>query len=417
MGFIKAAIDSVGGTLADQWQDFYTVPQDITPTSAFFPAVKLEQNNGRGANTKGSSNVISNGSRIVVPEGYGLITLDSGRATGLVAEPGAFTFYSDAQDAKSVFAGDGILSSTLKTSWQRFKFGGVPSSQQAAFFVALKELPNNRFGTQSEIYWDDAYIGAQVGALARGSYTVRITDPVLFLRSFVAASFLNPGGGYFDFTDESNPASAQLFNEVVSSLASSFSRYSNDPSSAGSNRIARLQSDSSGLARAMSTTLEEEYHWRTGRGITIERVNIQAIEYDADTKQILSDVKKADALSGHRGNSFLQQSLARGVQGAGENGGGAGLVGFGMGVPMAGASLAGIPQQNNVTPAAAGIGYGLPSQTQQPHEPVQPAHSVPVQKNQPVSPVEKLKEMKELLDLGIVSPEEFAQVKKDLLGF
>lgn len=40
----------------------------------------------------------------------------------------------------------------------KFKFGGQPGSQQLAFYVNLKEIPNNKFGTQSEIYWDDAFL-------------------------------------------------------------------------------------------------------------------------------------------------------------------------------------------------------------------------------------------------------------------
>ena len=33
---------------------------------------------------------------------------------------------------------------------------------------------------------------------------------------------------------------------------------------------------------------------------------------------MLKDVKRADALAGARGNSFMQQSVARGLQAAGE---------------------------------------------------------------------------------------------------
>lgn len=386
MGFIKAFAGSVGGTLADQWLDFLTVPQGLPATAALFPAVSSGQNAGRGSNTKSSTNIITNGSKIVVPEGYGLITLENGKVTGLVTEPGGFIFNSADQNSKSVFAGNGILSSTLETSWQRFKFGGQPGNQQIAYFVSLKELPNNRFGTQSEIYWDDSYLGAQVGAVARGSYTLKITDPILFVKSFVPATYLSGGGMVFDFTDFENPASEQLFNEVVSSLSAAFSRYTNDAERG--NRITKLQSDSIGFAKALSETVENDYQWKTGRGLVIERVAIQAIEYDEDTRALLSDVKKADALRGDRGNSFLQQSIARGVQGAGENGGGAGLVGLGMAVPMA-AGVAGAFQQ--------------PSQPQQAAAPTE-------------DPVAKLKQMKELLDAGIVTEEEFAQAKKKLLG-
>ena len=47
-------------------------------------------NTGRGSNTAGSAGVISNGSRIVVPEGYGLVLMQEGGITGFVAEPGAY---------------------------------------------------------------------------------------------------------------------------------------------------------------------------------------------------------------------------------------------------------------------------------------------------------------------------------------
>ncbi len=44
MGLIKAAIGAIGGTLADQWKDFLTVPANIEPTAALFPAVRAGTN-------------------------------------------------------------------------------------------------------------------------------------------------------------------------------------------------------------------------------------------------------------------------------------------------------------------------------------------------------------------------------------
>ncbi len=169
MAFIKAFSGALGGTLADQWKDFLVPPPSLAPTAAVFPAVTQGQNAGRGSNTKGSENIITNGSQIVVPEGYALVTFQEGELTGLIAEPGGYTYTSDDQNSKSIFAGDGLVSPLVKTSFERFKFGGEPASQQLAFYVNLKEIPNNRFGTQSEIYWDDAYLGAQVGAITAGA--------------------------------------------------------------------------------------------------------------------------------------------------------------------------------------------------------------------------------------------------------
>lgn len=129
MGLIQAAIGAIGGTLADQWKDFYTVPEGLSPTAAMFPAVPRGQNAGRGSNTKGSDGVISNGSRIIVPEGYGLVLMEQGAITGFAAVAGAYEWNSESPDSQSIFAGDGIVSPLIKTSWERFKFGGRPGTQ------------------------------------------------------------------------------------------------------------------------------------------------------------------------------------------------------------------------------------------------------------------------------------------------
>ena len=384
MGFIKAFTGALGGAFADQWKDFYVPMQGVPGTAAIFPAVPQGTNAGRGSNTKGSNNIITNGSKIVVPEGTALITLQDGAITGCITEPGGFIFASDDPNSKSMFAGDGIISSTLGQSWERFKFGGQPGSQQAAYYVNLREIPNNRFGTQSEIYWDDAYLNAQVGAITRGTYTLRILDPILFIKNFVPMSYLQDDSAVFDFADMDNDAGAQLFNEVVSSLSAAFSNYTNDPSKG--NRIAKIQGDQIGFAKSLSQAVEEGYQWKTDRGLEIVKVAIQAIEYDEDTRKLLSDVKKADALSGARGNSFMQQSVARGFQAAGENanGGATGMAFMGMGMNAVGGAMGGLQQ--------------------------------PVNQPQEEDPYVKLAKYKKMLDEGLITQEDYDAQKKKLLG-
>jgi len=378
MGLIQAVSGAIGGVLADQWKDFYTAPAGLPGTAALFAAVPQGTNAGRGSNTKGSSNIITNGSKIVVPEGYGLLLFQDGAITGFASQPGGYIWQSTDLNSKSIFAGDDMMSSLIKQSWERFKFGGQPGSQQAAFFVTLKELPDNRFGTQSEIYWDDGFLNTQVGAVTRGSYTLRIVDPILFVKNFVPASYLQPGQ-VFDFTDMDNAVAGQLFNEVVGSLAPAFSLYTNDPSKG--NRITKLQQDSIGFAKSLSQAVETAYQWRSDRGLEIVKVAIVSIEYDANTKELLKTVQRADALSGARGNSNLQASVAQGIQSAGANTGAAGLVGIGMASGM------------------MGVG-GM-------QQPVAPAGD---------DPVAKLKKAKEMLELGLITQTDYDALKAKALG-
>ncbi len=380
MGLIQAAVGSIGGALADQWKDFYTVPQGLPATAALFAAVPQGSNAGRGSNTRGSSNIITNGSKIVVPEGYGLLLFQDGAITGFIAEPGAYEWRSDDLNSKSIFTGGGFVDTLVKQSWERFKFGGQPGSQQAAFFVSLKELPDNRFGTQSEIYWDDAFLNTQVGAVTRGSYTLKIVDPILFVKNFVPASYLT-SGQVFDFTDMDNAAASQLFNEVVGSLAPAFSLYTNDVSKG--NRITKLQQDSVGFAKSLSAAVENAYQWKSDRGLVIVKTAIVSIEYDENTKELLKSVQRADALSGARGNSNLQASVAAGIQSAGANGGAAGVLGVGMAAGMFGAGM---------------------------QQPVAPP--VPVAED----PIAKLKKAKEMLELGLITQGDYDALKAKALG-
>ena len=422
MGFIQAFVGAAGGTLADQWIDVI-VPAQAPATAGVIPAVQSGTNAGRGSNTKGSEGIITNGSKIRIPDNYCLITLQDNMVTGVVAQPGGYTYTTDDPNAQSIFTGGGLIDGVLKQAFERFKYGGVPGTSQMAVFVNLKEIPNNRFGTQSEIYWDDMYINAQVGAMVRGSYVIKITDPITFVKNFVPVDYIT-GGKIYDFADMDNDSVGQLFTEVVSSLSAGFSNYTNDPSRG--NRMTKIQGDQKGFAESLSQAVEEGYQWKSDRGLEIDKVAIEAIEYDEDSKQVLADVRRADALSGARQASFDSQARARGAQAMGENSnlnsmanmnfGGApnmngmaggmagGMMGAGMGAGMPGAGMVGAGM------AGAGVGgmQGQPMQQQ-----AAPADAGAAGGEDPVA---KMKQMKELLDSGVISQEEFDAAKAKYLG-
>lgn len=387
MGLLRAAVGAISGSLADQWKDFLTVPTNIEPTAALFPAVKNGTNAGRGSNVRASQAVVTNGSKIVVPEGYGLILFQDGELTGFASEPGSYVWDSNNPESKSIFAGNALLPSLVAQSWERFKFGGRPVGQQMALYVSLKELPNNKFGTQSEIYWDDAYLNSQVGASTRGTYSLRIVDPIAFVKKFVPLNYLL-GHDYFDFTDRANAAANQLFSEVVASLASAFSLYTND--GAKGNRITKIQQDSVGFAASLSQVVEDAYGWEASRGLAITKVAILGIAYDESTKELLKVVQRADALTGARGNANLQASVAAGMAAAGENGGSGGI--FGLGVAAGSIGLSDLMQKES-------------------------ASILEAKDNQSDSELlSKLQNLKRALDEGLIDQAEFAAAKSRALG-
>ena len=200
----------------------------------------------------------------------------------------------------------------------------------------------------------------------------------------------------------------------------------------------------------MAQAVEDAYAWRGDRGLQIVKTAILAIEYDQDTKELMKDVKKADALSGARGNAFMQQAVARGMQAAGENGGGAGMAFMGMGMNAAGGVMGGMQQPNtqgSYQPNFGGgqpqmnqgygqpqmnQGYGQPQMNQGYGQPqmnggyseqpqMNQGYGQP-QMNQPMGQpggedmAAKLLQMKQLLDAGAISQEEYDAVKAKVLG-
>lgn len=388
MGFVKAFSGAVSGSFADQWIDFYTVPEGLPATVGMCKAIRGRINRSRSSNQLASDCIITNGSRIVVPEGYALITLENGMITGFVSEPGGYIWNSSNGDSKSIFAGDSIEDAIIKQSVSRFAFGGVPSSSQIAVYVNLKEIPNLRFGTQNELYWDDAFLHTQVGVTARGVYTLKIVNPVLFLKSFVPADYYSFDSGLnsFDFADYNNDAATQIFSEIVSSLLPAFSAYAKE--NGGAVRISALQSDPATFAKNLSSLVEDQYAWSVNRGIMLVKASIISIDYDQKTKELVSTVQRADALRGSRGVSNLQASFAEGIQHAGANAdnGAMGMAFMNM--------------------AMSGVGGVLPA-GQQNLDGGQMAES---------DPYEKLERLKGLLDKGVISQEDFDSVKRKTLG-
>ena len=70
MGLIKAGIGALGGTLADQWKEFFYCEALDMDTLVVKGSKRV---GGRSSNTKGSDNIISNGSGIAVADGQWLL--------------------------------------------------------------------------------------------------------------------------------------------------------------------------------------------------------------------------------------------------------------------------------------------------------------------------------------------------------
>ncbi len=181
MGLIKAGAGALGGTLADQWKEFFyceAMEKDIMVTKG------RKRTSSRSSNTKGNDNIISNGSVVAVADGQCMMIVEQGKVVEVCAEPGEFRY--DASTEPSIFTGSlgGSIRETFRTVGRRFTFGGDTGKDQRVYYFNTKELVDNKFGTPNPVPFRvvDSKIGLDVDVSVRcsGVYSYKITDPLLF---------------------------------------------------------------------------------------------------------------------------------------------------------------------------------------------------------------------------------------------
>ena len=148
MGLIKAGLGALGGTLADQWKEFFyceAMEKDVMVTKG------KKRTGPRSSNTKGNDNIISNGSLIAVADGQCMMIVEQGKIVEVCAEPGEFKY--DTSTEPSIFAGSlgESIKNTFKAIGRRFTFGGDTGKDQRVYYFNTKELVDNKFGTPNPI--------------------------------------------------------------------------------------------------------------------------------------------------------------------------------------------------------------------------------------------------------------------------
>lgn len=326
MGIIKAAVSSVKGALADSWEEVIE-PDNMTSETLICRGVQVRR--GKGANKKGSQDLISNGSIIHVYPNTMMILVDSGKIVDYSAQEGYYEV--SASSAPSLFNGE--LNETVKDTWQRFKFGGVPTSTQKAYYINLAEIRGFKFGTKNAVNYFDNFYNSELFLRAHGSYSVKITDPLKFFSEF------SPNGqGRVEISD----INVQLLNEFLDALQSAINQMSVDGV-----RISMITSKSRELSKYMSNALDEE--WLQLRGMEICSVGIASISYDEESQKLINMRNKGAMMSDPTiREGFVQSSIASGIENAGSNPGGAGgaFMAMGMGMNSAGGFMNAASQTN-----------------------------------------------------------------------
>ena len=320
MGLIKAGIGALGGTLADQWKEFFyceAMPKEILVTKG------QKRVGGRSSNTKGSDNIISSGSGIAVADGQCMIIVEQGKVVEVCAEPGEFTY--DTSTEPSIFSGSlgESIKATFKTIGKRFTYGGDTGKDQRVYYFNTKELIDNKFGTPNPIPFRvvDSKIGLDIDVSVRcsGVYSYKIADPLLFYTHVC-------GNVEQEYTR--NELDGQLKTEFISALQPAFGKLSDMEL-----RPNQIVSHNTDLENAMNAALSAK--WGELRGLKVVSIALGSVTLpDEDAEMIKQAQRTAIMRDPTMAAATLVGAQADAMKAAAGNSAGA-MTGFlGMGMAM-----------------------------------------------------------------------------------
>ena len=277
MGLIKAIVGAAGGVLADQWKEYFYC--EALPVNTL--GVKGEKRTGgRSSNTKGSDNIISNGSVIAVATGQCMIIVEQGKVVDVCAEPGEYTY--DTSTEPSIFAGNlgQSIMDTFRNIGKRFTFGGEAPKDQRVYYINTKELIGNKYGTPNPVPFRvvDNNIGLDIDISIRcfGEYSYKVCNPILFYTNIMG----NVSGDY-----DRSQLDGQLKTELMTALQPAFAKISEMGI-----RYSALPGHTMELADALNSVLSGK--WRDLRGIEIVSFGVSSVKASDEDEAMIKELQR-----------------------------------------------------------------------------------------------------------------------------
>ena len=281
MGLIKSIMTATSSTLADQWKEYFycnTLDKDVL-------VVKGQKKiSSRSSNTKGSDNIITNGSGVVVNEGQCMLIVDQGKVVEVCAEPGEFTY--DSSSEPSLFYGSlgkGIID-TFKTIGKRFTYGGDTAKDQRVYYINIKEIMDNKFGTANPIPFRvvdrNINLDIDISICCHGTYSYKIVDPLLFYTNVC---------GNIEEQFYRKEIDRQLKIELLSALQIAFSKVSELGI-----RYSSLPGHTDMIVELLNNILNEK--WTLLRGLKVISVAIGTIAADGEDEDLIKNIQKTAIL-------------------------------------------------------------------------------------------------------------------------
>ena len=249
----------------------------------------------------------------------------------------------------------------------RLGYGSDSPFRAEVYSLNMKLFPNLKWGTTEPILFKDAEL-QMIRLRSFGIFSIQISDPSLFLNKVVGTQ-----GIYVDSEIED-----YLKNIIITRLIDVFGEHVKS--------VFDLPKDFNELSLVIRSNIQNDFD---ALGLKVHDFLINSISVPPEVQEMI-DARSGMAAVGDM-DQFLKFKAALAMESAAENPGGGASTGVGVGAGM-------------------GMGFMLPQMLSGAMQ------SGQGQGQQASSPMDKLKKLKELLDMGALSQEEYDKKKEKLMG-
>lgn len=280
MGFIRAALSAGLNSFNDsKFKEAVVLPDQV---SADVMAIKgqllTKDPDGGSRQSNQNTGLLTDGSVVIVPQGYVAVLVNNGTFLGDVLEAGSHEWR----------AGDNawlLEKGGIKGTWENFKnrfsFGGQVITRQEIIFIRMQPIAGNKFGTQNAVEYFSERYQQMLNIRFYGLFDIKVADPVLFYISSISQQIEE----HKPFTLQ-DIAQGTLRQNISPKIAIAIAKYTNE------NRVDIYSLNANQDTFNELAKQEVNKVWTGLYGIEATNILLEDLSYDQESMEI---VRKLDS--------------------------------------------------------------------------------------------------------------------------
>ena len=280
MGFIRAALSAGLNSFNDsKFKEAVVLPDHVSSDVMAIKGQLLTKDpDGGSRQSNQNTGLLTDGSVVIVPQGYVAVLVNNGIFLGDVLEAGSHEWR----------AGDNawlLEKGGIKGTWENFKnrfsFGGQVITRQEIIFIRMQPIAGNKFGTQNAVEYFSERYQQMLNIRFYGLFDIKVADPVLFYVSSISQQIEE----HKPFTLQ-DIAQGTLRQNISPKIAIAIAKYTNE------NRVDIYSLNANQDTFNELAKQEVNKVWTGLYGIEATNILLEDLSYDQESMEI---VRKLDS--------------------------------------------------------------------------------------------------------------------------